>query len=93
MGASVPPDDQSPQGLYLDLIKKCLTRDLFGKAYQPLAPGNRVIARALSVLRRKFLMPGSLRLVLHAALHPTRRAEWGVWPHLDKDAALSLASA
>ncbi len=83
MNASVPPDDQPPDALYLELIKKCLTRDVFGEAYQPVKPRSRVIAWALDIIRRRFFMPRSLRLVRHVRLHPERRAEWGVWPPIE----------
>lgn len=66
--------------LYLDLLKRCLTREVLGQLYRPLAPYSRMPARltrwtnhALSTLLRK-------PVVLMVRTTPDARAEGKDWP-------------
>jgi O-methyltransferase len=63
--------------LYLDLLKGCLTRELFGQAYRPLAPYGRVAARInrwiQGLLSRR-------QMVLMVKTSPQARAEGRDWP-------------
>jgi O-methyltransferase len=71
------PNEQSasPRELYLDLLKKCLTRSIFGEQYQLVEPGVRSIKRMLYAPVRKLLALRRLEVVRRVPFDPTLRAE------------------
>ena len=67
----------SPAELYLDLLKKCLTRSIFGEKYRSLPANNgSVLIRAMS----KWLASRDLQIVRTANFDPQVRAEGIDWP-------------
>lgn len=67
----------SPAELYLDLLKKCLTRSIFGEKYRSLPANNgSVLIRAMS----KWLASRDLQIVRTANFDPQLRAEGIDWP-------------
>jgi O-methyltransferase len=64
-----------PEELYLDLMKQCLTRTLFGDAYRPYLPKKRRrLRRLLAVGLRRILARRSLELVQVVPLDMERRS-------------------
>jgi O-methyltransferase len=68
----------SPAGLYLDLLKKCLTRAIFGERYALTPIGQH--ERALYAVFRKLFAPLEVELVTRAQVDLDRRQEGGDWP-------------
>jgi O-methyltransferase len=67
----------TPAELYLDLLKKCLTRSIFNERYQPLPPDNdHTLMRAV----RKWLARKNLQIVRPANVNPDDRQEGLDWP-------------
>src|SRR2546428_14151849 len=58
--------------LYLDLLKKCLTRCIFETIYRPISP------RKATLPIRKLAAHFHIELV--KCVDPSTRAEGGVWP-------------
>jgi O-methyltransferase len=73
MATRQPQDD--PAELYLDLLKKCLTRYLFGEAYQLALPRRRTLRWALVQPVRSVLAAMNLELVRRVPFDPKVRAE------------------
>ena len=69
-----------PESLYLDLLKKSLTRYLFAETYQPMRPIKPLLARALFAPLRKLLSASGLEVVRRFHYDPTKRAEGRDWP-------------
>lgn len=67
----------SPAELYLDLLKKCLTRSIFGEKYRSL-PANKsdLVLKTLG----KWLASRDLQIVRAANFDPQARAEGIDWP-------------
>lgn len=65
---------ESPADLYLDLLKRCLSRDLFPERYRPVGLGVSPAARAYAPLRR-LLGSRGVELVRRAEVDPAVRAE------------------
>jgi O-methyltransferase len=66
--------DMSPEELYLDLLKKCLTRTAFPEHYRPLVPAKkRRLRRALVGALRRRLQRSKLDLVRVVEFDPERR--------------------
>jgi O-methyltransferase len=63
--------------MYLDLVKGCLTRDLFGQAYRSLAPYARVPAMMVRLGQR---LLAKRKLVLMVKTSSEARAEGRDWP-------------
>jgi O-methyltransferase len=63
--------------LYLDLLKGCLTRDLFGQAYRSLAPYSRLFAVMVRWGQR---LLAKRQLVLMVKTSSEARAEGRDWP-------------
>jgi O-methyltransferase len=64
----------SPEELYLDLLKKCLTRAVFPEHYRPLVPAKkRRLRRALVGALRRRLQRSKLDLVRVVKFDPERR--------------------
>lgn len=70
MSTSTPPE------LYLDLLKKCLTRSIFADPYQPYRP-----KMAVSRWIERWLKVRQLALVRRAPFDAEARAEGRDWPH------------
>ena len=69
-----------PQNLYLDLLKKSLTRYLFAETYQQMRPIKPLLARALFAPLRQLLSASRLEVVRRVHYDPTKRAEGRDWP-------------
>jgi O-methyltransferase len=77
----MPTDSQCgkpPEALYLDLLKKCLTRSIFGE--RSVVRPNDQRARALLALVRKAFAPLDIEVVARVPVDPDTRAEGGDWP-------------
>jgi O-methyltransferase len=61
--------------LYLDLLKKCLTRYLFGERYKPLNPPRGSLKRRLLLPVRTLLAAADLELTRPVSFDPKVRAE------------------
>jgi O-methyltransferase len=70
----------TPEELYLDLLKKCLTRFLFGETYQAVDFPRRSLGRTIYPLIQKWLPSRRLQLVTRATFDPVARAEGRDWP-------------
>lgn len=67
----------TPAELYLDLLKKCLTRSIFGEKFRSLSPQNAdLFVKTLS----KWLASKNLQIVGTAKFDPEARAEGLDWP-------------
>ena len=66
--------------LYLDLLKKCLTRYLFGEEYVPVVPKQATLQRLLFQPIRGALATRDLQVVRRAPFDPQTRAEGRDWP-------------
>lgn len=64
--------------LYLDLLKKCLTRYMFDEIYQVVEPRKGSLQRVLYTMLRPFLLRYQLQLVRRVQLEV--RAEGRDWP-------------
>ncbi len=65
----------SPATLYLDLLKKCLTRYVFGDPFQAVESPEGFFKRVLYAPIRKWLTSRQLQLVWRAPSDPQKRAE------------------
>jgi len=70
--------DKGVKALYIDLLKKCLTRSLFDHPYRPLQPRG-PSKRLLNFIIRKILAPYRLELVRKVPL-ALRRFDGSQWP-------------
>ena len=70
---------QTPEELYLDLLKQCLTRALFPERYERLDPSN-LLKRLLYASISSALDRDRLALVHEARFDPEARAEGRDWP-------------
>jgi hypothetical protein len=59
--------------LYLDLLKKCVSRYIFGENYRPVM-GRNVLARAVLRSVHGVLRPAGFEIVRHSQFHPEARA-------------------
>lgn len=69
---------KTPEELYLDLLKQCLTRALFPERYEPLRPSSRKKHLYASISRA--LDRSGLALVRKARFDADARAEGRDWP-------------
>ncbi len=69
-----------PELLYLDLLKKCLTRYVCGERYRAVDPPKGRPSRALFAPVRNLLAARQLELVRRVAFDPEVRAEGRDWP-------------
>lgn len=70
-------NDLSPTELYLDLLKKCLTRSIFGEKYRSLpADNNNLLLKTVG----KWLANQDLQIVRTAKFDQHARAEGLDWP-------------
>jgi O-methyltransferase len=65
--------------LYLDLLKKCLTRYAFGETYQPIRRRHGLLGKAVNALQ-DVLSAGGLALVRRQQFNAQLRAEGRDWP-------------
>jgi O-methyltransferase len=83
-GHTIPADRsekaRTPEDLYLDLLKKCLTRYVFGESYRALVPAKGSTKQILFEPVRKWLAGKRLELVRHVGFDPHLRAEGVDWP-------------
>lgn len=69
--------ESSPAELYLDLLKKCLTRSIFGEKYRSLPPNHdNLLLKTVG----KWLATQGLQIVRTAKFDPNARAEGLDWP-------------
>ncbi len=73
-------DAANPKELYLDLLKKCLTRYVFGETFHKLSPRKGSLKSMLYAPARKLLALGQLELVRHVPTDLEKRAEGVDWP-------------
>jgi O-methyltransferase len=69
-------NEPTPSELYLDLLKKCLTRSIFEERFSSLAPSNNEFVRLL----RKFLARKNLEIVRKTNFDLDSRVEGRDWP-------------
>jgi O-methyltransferase len=70
----------APVELYLDLLKKCLTRSLFPDTWRPVDPPKRSLRRLFYHPVRKALAARRYQLVRHLPFDPQARADGTDWP-------------
>jgi O-methyltransferase len=73
-------DTDEVRQLYLDLLKKTLTRYAFGEAWQPYQPHRRGVRGAVARRARRFLHGRGLELVSRFTFSAEARAEGRDWP-------------
>ncbi|HET6748757.1 MAG TPA: TylF/MycF family methyltransferase [Actinomycetes bacterium] len=66
--------------LYLDLLKKCLTRYLFGEGHVPVVPQRGTLKHLLFRPVRSWLAGKDMEVVRHVPFDPQTRAEGRDWP-------------
>lgn len=71
---------KTPEHLYLDLLKKVLTRVLFPEALRPVDPHKGTVRRAMFLPLKKLLSARGLQLVRQFRYDPKRREEGLDWP-------------
>jgi O-methyltransferase len=69
-----------PATLYLDLLKKCLTRIAFPEKYAPIKPQKTLPRRMVFNLCQKLLSSLKLEIVRRTEFDPRRREEGLDWP-------------
>ena len=80
MNPIVTEGTSDPGALYLDLLKECLTRHMFGEPFQAVGSPRGIFRRALYVPLRRLLAFRQIELVRRAAFDPDERAEGRDWP-------------
>jgi O-methyltransferase len=71
---------EEPQRLYLDLLKRTLTRFVAGEAWQPVDSPRRLVKRLLFSPAAALAAAGGLRLARRASFDPALREEGRDWP-------------
>jgi O-methyltransferase len=66
--------------LYLDLLKKCLTRYVFGESYAPAVPPRGTAKHAMFEPVRRWLAGKNMEVIRHVSFVPEVRAEGRDWP-------------
>jgi hypothetical protein len=74
-----------PELLYLDLLKRCVTRLAFEETHRPFSPGSRRGRAVAGLLRDRF----GLELATAVAFDPQARAEGRDWP-VDAETMIGL---
>jgi O-methyltransferase len=72
--------NNSPEKLYLDLLKKCLTRITFPELYAPINRQRTLPRRMVVTLFQKLLSPLKLEIVRRKEFDPRLREEGLDWP-------------
>lgn len=73
-------ENNLPATLYLDLLKKCLTRITFPDKYAPLKPQKTIPRKMVLTLFQNLLSPLKLEIVRRTELDPRLREEGLDWP-------------
>jgi O-methyltransferase len=73
-------ENNLPATLYLDLMKKCLTRIAFPEKYAPIRSQRTLPRRTVLTLGQKLLSPLRLEIVRRTEFDPRRREEGLDWP-------------
>jgi O-methyltransferase len=71
---------QTAAELYLDLLKKCLTRYLFGESYVPVVPQRGTAKHLLFQPARRWLAGKDMEVIRHVPFDQQQRAEGRDWP-------------
>jgi O-methyltransferase len=71
---------QTAAELYLDLLKKCLTRYLFGESYVPVVPQRGTAKHLLFQPVRRWLAGKDMEVIRHVPFDQQQRAEGRDWP-------------
>ena len=66
--------------LYLDLLKKCLTRYLFGESYVPAVPPRGTLKHTAFEPVRRWLAGKDMEVIRHVPFDQQGRAEGRDWP-------------
>jgi O-methyltransferase len=66
--------------LYLDLLKKCLTRYLFGESYVPAVPPRGTLKHTAFEPVRRWLAGKDMEIIRHVPFDEQTRAEGRDWP-------------
>jgi O-methyltransferase len=66
--------------LYLDLLKKCLTRYLFGESYVPAVPPRGTLKHTAFEPVRRWLAGKNMEVIRHVPFDEPTRAEGRDWP-------------
>lgn len=66
--------------LYLDLLKKCLTRYLFGESYVPAVPPRGTLKHTAFEPVRRWLADKDMEVIRHVPFDQQTRAEGRDWP-------------
>lgn len=66
--------------LYLDLLKKCLTRYLFGESYVPAVPPRGTLKHTAFEPVRRWLAGKDMEVIRHVPFDQQTRAEGRDWP-------------
>lgn len=77
---SMSDQASTPQLLYLDLMKKCLTRSAFGETFRPLRPRQGGVWHTLYAPVRRLLAARRLELVRRVSFDVARAAHGLDWP-------------
>jgi len=72
--------DDLPSKLYLQLLKKCLTRDGFGPEYEPYRPRTGTLRWYLAWLARNLFFSHKVELIRAISPDPRMREEGRGWP-------------
>ena len=80
-GPVPPPSLDEPQRLYLDLLRKCLTRFVTGgEGWRPFEPPRGTLKRSLYVPLARLLRRWDLRLAVLVPFDPAKREVGLDWP-------------
>lgn len=79
-GAAMEVQQHTAAELYLDLLKKCLTRYLFGESYVPVVPRRGTASHALFQPVRRWLAGKDMEVIRHVPFDQQGRAEGRDWP-------------
>jgi len=80
-GPVLPPSLDEPQRLYLDLLRKCLTRFVTGgEEWRPFEPPRGTLKRAVYLPIASLLRPWGLRLAVLSPFDPAKREVGLDWP-------------
>jgi O-methyltransferase len=73
-------EGQRAAELYLDLLKKCLTRYQFGEDHVPVVPQRGTLKHLLFQPVRRWLAGKDMEIVRHVPFDPETRAQGRDWP-------------
>ena len=85
--------ESAPEHLYLDLLKKVLTRILFPETFCPVDPPKGTAKRALFLPIKKVLEAGGVQLVRRFRFDRKRREEGLDWPPCGDHATSPISEA